>query len=542
VHAPDHLAGGLKVARKLRRMFLISLTDECTESDRARYQRFLRVLFWIEHNTKDLSTQIFSDETYRELFQKSTGRNPMINQGAENHGLWTLLWEHCPDRDRQPAFRSLQHHATVSHMAVMQYWKARPEWQPGSRPATTLLNALYHETRCIRHFVMPAYTGNADYIKVLIQVGVEISKSAKPISKLDLTTALQNMRAPHTPTEPDAKPKSIYSDLGAIVWLLKRASEPKKLRQPKRTIVSPPPDPGGNVIHPIPPKPPPSLEPPINFELDYSPVDDLDEEDAEDDSGGGNENDDSDGKDNGEDEPSDAHSVSRAYNRRHWSPNEIDNCLSSGTHPTDELPSSSIYLSHRKSGPRRGGGWEAMKNQLFCWSPEEIPPELLAEGMQILQMAASRGGLAELELYARAAIILRIGATGPAMRDMVVRTDHPSEIKSLTLVLTEVETFNQSEWIIPALPLRLETKLELSPGYRICEDHFVLPDYTAVGTIIRRLLFLQTGCVWNDDQIEMASAGVGEQPVEGRPLGFRAGGFFNELCNDLIAALCSHLA
>ena len=72
--------------------------------------------------------------------------------------------------------------------------------------------------------------------------------------------------------------------------------------------------------------------------------------------------------------------------------------------------------------------------------------------MQILEEASNCGGLTELELYVRAAIILRTGATGAAMSEMVVRADHPSEIQNLTFVLPPPGSRDQGEWVVPVLP------------------------------------------------------------------------------------------
>jgi hypothetical protein len=484
VHAPGHLAGGLKVARNLRRILRAAAADEPSQDARARLHRYLRALRWLLYKADKLKDELYSCDDDRELFLRTIDKNPMLHRrddGAEVHGLWTLLWEHHPDRVLLPAFRSLQQHAALSHMELMRYWKRRPEWYPGSSQVSTLLNTLYCETLAIRHFVMPDYLAKAEYVGTLTELSARISKVAGKISVSDLISALEQAAVSYVPKS-DAEPTSIYKDLCAIVWLLKRQSTPEKLRQPKRTIVIRPPG-------------------PINeYELENSPVDDLEEESQAGASGEDGEVGTSEDED--EDQDSDVVEAPQLYRRHRWPLSQIEECLSSGTHPADELPSSSIFLSHRKSGPRIGGSWAAMKNRLFHWSTDEVPPELLAEGMDILQTAANRGGLAELELYARASIILRLGATGSAMREMVVCADHPQEPKSLTLVLPKLGTGKHSEWIVPALPLGLKAKLAPFPGCRRVDDHFVLPDYTAAGTMMRRLLRLQTGSAWGGKPVK----------------------------------------
>ena len=477
VHAPDHLAGGLKVFIKLRRILLIAAGDKHTDADLVRLKRYLRALFWFVHNAANLAKDLFSDEADRKLFLKIDGGNPMLSLGglgAEKHGLWTLLWEHCLNRDSATGFRSLQQHAALSHMELMRFWKSRPDWHPGSSTATTLLNTLYCETRAIRHFVMPIYVEKSEYRRSLTELSNRILSAGSRFSDSDLILALEQIAASHARTDP--KPQSFYSDLCSILWLIKRKSMPEKLRQPKEIIVIVPPGPIDE------------------FELENCPGDDRDEESLE---GNSEENANAGSEDEDGEQASDLDEGPQVYRRHRWSPTEIEECVNSGTHPAEELPSSSIYLSHRKSGPRVGNSWGATKNRLFPWSADDIPTELLAQGMDILRNAALKGGLLEIELYARAIIILRLGATGPAIRELVVCGDHPPGFENLTLVLPKLKTGKHSEWIIPALRLRLEAKLSPSPGCRRCDDHFVLPDYTGAGTIMRRLLRLKTGNDWN---------------------------------------------
>jgi hypothetical protein len=493
VHAPDGLPGTLKVALNLRRILRAALADDLTEHDRARIQLYLRELRWLVHNAEQFAAQLYADDANRELFLRATGRNPVISQGAEEHGLWSLLWEDHPDRDLIPAFRTLQQHALLSQMTVMRYWTARPEWQPGSSPATTLQTALYVETLAIRHFVMPAYKGKAAYLAVLRQIPSRISAP-------NLISVLEKILARQNPTQPDGKPASIYTDLCAIVWLLKRASAPDKLRRPKKTTVSPTQEPINVAPPPAPVGPVPSPESSIEYVLDRSPVDDLEDElsegDIEDETTGTVDD------DQNEDESSNTSAAPSVYYRSRWNPTEVNDCLNSGTHPADELPKSSIYLSHRRSGPRRGASWSSQKNQMLRWSIGELPLELVADGMQILKDASNRGGVAELQVYLRAAIILRTGATGPAMSEMVVRADHPSDIKSLTFVLPPPGSRDQGEWVVPALPLRLGFQSEPLYGCWECADRFVLPDFTGISTIMRRLLDLQSSGTWNGEPVQ----------------------------------------
>jgi hypothetical protein len=489
VHVPDCLTGAPKVARNLRRILRAALADELTERDRKCFKLYLRELRWIVHNAERFAAHLYPDDTGRELFLRATGKNPMIGQGAEKHGLWSLLWEDHSDRTLNPAFRTLQEHALLSQMIVMQYWTARPDWQPGSSPATTLQTALYVETRAIRHFVMPTYNSKTEYIGVLRQIPARISRP-------DLISLLEQIAATHIPTQPDARPASIYADLSAIVWLFRRASAPDKLRQPKKTIVSPTQTPPLNIAPPLgPAEPVLSPEPSRKYVLDRSPLDDLEEElgdaDIEDETDGTSD------EDENREEYSNTSATPGVYHRSRWTPTEVDSCLNSGTHPADELPTSSIYLSHRKSGPRRGASWSSQRNQMLRWSIGELPLELVADGMQILENASYLGGLAPLEVYARAAIILRMGATGSAMREMVVRADHPSDIKNLTFVLPPSGSRNQGEWVVPALPLCLEAKSGPLDGCWECVDRFVLPDFTGVSTILHRLLDLQSSGIWS---------------------------------------------
>jgi len=509
VHAPADLPGGLKVFRKLSRILLIARADGGTKQDRDRSDRYLRALFWTIHNGKSLASNLFATAEGREAFLKSTGSNPMLSRGAKNHGLWTLLWEHCSEQALVVSFRTLQLHATLSHMAVVNYWVARGKWNHGSLPATSILSSMYDDTLAIRHFVMPEYKDKKEYISVLIWLGVQrrIMKHRRKSAEIpasDLISALQDFAAPHIPARSDVKPACIYKDLSSIIWLLKRRSTPEKLRQPRKASILPSPDPVDKALPEIsvesafPPEPLPITVPISEFELDRSPVDEVVEElEYEKSEGISDHLEDNDEPGNDEDEPLEPDSGIEIYRRHQWSTAEIQDCVRSGTHPEDELTSDSIYLSHRKTGPRGGGSWAAIENQLFPWSPQEIPFELLADGMQVLQNIATQGRRADIELYALASIILRLGATGKTMQKLVVRSDYPSKPESVTLVLQTWKSANPSEWIIPALPLDLVTQLEPQFGCKKCDDAFVLPDYTSMGTVMSSLVNLQSDGAWD---------------------------------------------
>ncbi len=465
LHVPEDLEGTVRVAQNLCSIVQAVLDNRLT-NEPTRFGRYRDALQWLGQNAGTLATQLFSrDADSRERFLRTVGKNPMLWQRAEKHGLWTLLWEDGPG-----GFRTLQLHATLSHLAVMKYWTSQPKWKLDSPAGSKLLKSLCRQTRAIRHFVMPRYENKQEYRGVLS----DLVQAQFPVH--DPISVLLSAAEPYRPAARDKKPRSIYQDLCTIVWLLTRASQPDKLRQTS-----------------------PDRAPVIKYELDHSPAGDLDE-DPEDDTDDVRDDED-DEEDNDEDESANSSAEPRLYHRSHWTQKDIDDCVNSGTHPEDALPRQSIYLSHRKSGARVGGGWAAMKNQLFPWSPEEIPLELVADGMLILKNAANRRGPEELELYARACVILRIGVTATAIRNMVVRSDYPEEFASLTLVLPVAGAAKRAEWVVPAIPLRLQTKAEPQTGCLDCLKEFVLPDYTGVSTVVRQLLNRQSRGTWNGDPV-----------------------------------------
>ena len=277
------------------------------------------------------------DDAGQELFLRASGKNPMIGQGAEEHGLWSLLWEDHPYRTLIPSFRTLQRHAALSQMAVMRYWTERPEWQPRVSPATTLRTALYVETLSIRHFVMAAYKNRAEYLTVLAQIPAVISAA-------DLISSLgADGRTLHSISTRRKACKHLQGSLHYRLVVEARRGARQVAPVPNKPCY-PHPDPINGMIATDPVAPVPSPEPSIEYVLDRSPLDDLDEElsrgDLEDETNGNIDDDENEG------EPSITSAAPGVYHRYCWSPTEVDDCLNSGTHPADELPKSSIYLSH----------------------------------------------------------------------------------------------------------------------------------------------------------------------------------------------------
>ena len=400
-----------------------------------------------------------------------------------------------------PGFRCLQLHATLAHFAIMRYWKLDHNWPPESGTASRLLTALSDEALSIRHFVMRRYAGNAAYKRLLEDLVKRTSKTTTPYTTRDLIETLQELRRYHAPADSKEKPETIYKDLTSIIWLLRRGSSPEKLRESRKSETVKIQEPDDFAPGPDFPQPELNQDPAIEFELERTPLDDLveglPEEGREDESN----NPDDDAEDE-ENRPTGTSFEVSVYQRQRWKADEVDQCLSTGTHPADELLSSSIYLSHRKTGPRVASSWAARKNFMFPWSPEEIPVELLADGMQVLREAADQGRLQELELYARACVILRLGITASEVRELVVRDDQPPKVSSLTLVLQPSGSTPHGEWVVPALPLRLKGKTDPGAGYKRPEDHFLLADYTGVGKTMRRLLSLKYQDPWDGKPVQ----------------------------------------
>jgi len=167
LHAPAELTGFVMVARNLRRIFRRSLRSSINglnEDSICRYQVELR---WIIHDAESLALELFNEEDERERFLRTSGRNPMIRHGAERHGLWCLLWEVHPDKANILNFRALQQHALFAHISILRYWSTRDEWQNQAHPTDAILRALYRETLAVRHFAMPKYRQQDEYLSVL---------------------------------------------------------------------------------------------------------------------------------------------------------------------------------------------------------------------------------------------------------------------------------------------------------------------------------------------------------------------------------------
>jgi hypothetical protein len=491
LHAPDTLSGGVMVARTLRRIFVTALRGKSRERDRDRITQYLRALRWFCHNADDLAQELFDDQNERERFLRSEGKNPLIHHGAEKHGLWCLLWAAHAERKMQPSFLELQLQAVLAHISVLRYWTAREEWRQRKHPVDAILKGIYRETLAIRHFVMPEYSQAANHRNVL---------AALPIgaTRLEMFAHLKDACAKYKPVN-YGHPAPIFKDLISILWLLHRASAPEIFcTRPKDSTAMPDSVDADSGAIEIEQEAVPSDE--DEFELDHSLNDEEDEYSDDTDS----DNEDEDDEDDEDDSPADPGIF--VTTRRKWNDADVKTCIESGLHPEDLLPAHSILLSHSNAGHRGTRAWAEMDNQLLSWSRNNLPIEMAAQGMNILKCAAESGGVQDLELYARASVILRTAATEAMVKSMVVRSEPPyeSEVKNITLVLpTTPETAGRlGEWLVPALPLPFRSTAAVKyDGCRECVLSFALPDYSGAGGLMRRLLDLKTGGTWNGEPI-----------------------------------------
>ena len=483
LHAPESLSGCVKVMRNLRRIFGAALRGQPGEPDSDRFNKYLEELRWIALNAIILARVLFDDDNDRERFLRTDDPNPLIRHGAGEHSLWCLLWESHPERKRQSAFLIMQLHATVVHFEVLRYWTAREEWSQREYPVDAILHALYRETLAVRHFVMVKYVQADDYISVLDGLPADAPAS-------DMYRHLKDLYVKYKPNA-DSAPSSICKDLASILWLLYRASDPDKFRaRPKDNAVLPDTEvddsktgDGEREVAP----PDSDMD---EFQLDYDP--DEDEEGIFDDADSGN----------NEEDPSTAPEIF-VTTRHKWSAGEVKSCVESGLHPADALPTYSILLSNSKSARRGGRAWAEMDNQLLPWSRNNMPYEIAARGMNILKSASRSGRFQDLELYTRALVILRTGATEAAIRQMEVRSDQPSEVDVLTLVLrTSDAAGGPTEWLVPALPLPFRNiEVHRPDGCRECVPSFLLPDYSCIGKVMRRLIELKFSGSWNGEPV-----------------------------------------
>ena len=485
LHAPNTLSGCVNVVRNLRRIFGAALRGQPGEPDSDRLKQYLQELRWIAQNANNLAQVLFADDNLRERFLRSDDENPLIRHGAGEHSLWCLLWESHPARKRQSAFLALQFHATFVHLEVLRHWTTREEWQERAYPVNAILHALYRETLAVRHFVMATYIQSEDYISVLD--GLPINAPAP-----DMYRHLKDLCSKHKPNA-DSDLATIFRDLGSILWLLHRGLNPDKFRaRPKGSTALPDEIDDDSAAGEV------TREDALldsdrdEFELDHS----LDEDDDDD-----SDNADSDGDEKDDEEDLSTDPRIFVTTRHKWTAAEVKTCVESGLHPADALPTYSVLLSTSRSGRRGARAWAEMNNQLLPWSRDCMPIEIVARGMHILRCASQSGQLQDLELYTRALVILRTGATEATVRPMEVRFDYPSEIDALTLVLqTSAAAEGVTEWLVPALSLPFRTtEVHRPDGCRECVTRFPLPDYSSIGKLMRSLLDLKFGGTWNGE-------------------------------------------
>lgn len=489
LHAPKSLFGCVQAVHNLTKIFRQAIREKiCKEPDCRNFFLYIRELRWITHNQSGLAQDLFGDDSNRERFLRRAGTNPLIGQGARDHGLWCLLWEIHPSKENElkRAFLTLQLHATLAHVAILKYRMAQEEWLQNTDQADAILNTLYRETLSIRHFVMKKYKDADERIALLKRI-------PRGVSNADLYGYIRDASVKHKASE-DSEPTIIYLDLVRVLWLLHHASHPDKFRFRDRSRLL------------IPHEVPDDLDTGEDgkyadpyeiggFELENF-LDDDDDDRTTDTSSSGEEEEDR------EDCPKESDIL--VTTRHKWSQAQIKECVESGLHPSEVLSTHAMYLSRSKSGRIGARDWVEMDNQLLPWSRENLPIEIVARGMNILKSASGSGALMDIELFVRALVILRTGATKNVVQSMQVRSDYPSTVDVLTLVLPASEGAGgvSGQWLVPVVPLaHRDNEVAQYDGCRECVPSFPLPDYSGIGSLMRQLLDQKSGGVWNGEPV-----------------------------------------
>jgi len=465
LHPPEELPGLYQVVRHTITLFDSALTSAGPgKHERKMLRTYLVELHWLRGNLRQISTMLSDNHEEQERMLRTEGENPVLGEGAMEHGLWCLLWHDHPDPLLAPVFRLLQSDALAAHREVIRYRSVREDWEPGKKLYHRVLHSLYGETSAIRRFVREEY--RPEYDPILHQLTAK-----QNFSPSELADAIRKIAVTHAPKQ-NEHPTLLFRSLCSILWLFQRKQHPERTRSVKPKNVKK------------------ILGPPVKKAEDKKPTSTPTEDESE-------QSDDP----KEEDEQTESERAAADFEKvkvEQWTPDQVKTCRDLGLHPSEVLPPNHAYLSRRKSGPRGRVSFRARKNQMLRWALESPPLELVADALQILHLASEAGDEVGFETFTLAMAILRTSGTMPDATRIVVCPTRPKdeEVKSITLVLPTDPTL-QSEWVFPALPISFRGEPIIFDGCRRPVDTFPLADFTGIGHLIRRLLDIKCGGSWD---------------------------------------------
>lgn len=474
--APETLPGGLQIAHNAY-VALTRISASSPAEEQENLDPYICELRWLARCGPRLAGLIFDNDEDKERFLRCSKGNPVRGTGYEVSALWSLLWERHPDPNLAPAFSGLQAEAVMSQIAILRQWVKQDDWVPGQDPADKVLHSIYVRILAIKHFVMKRYVSTDDYCGALSQLS---DRRCEPIMLSRLKVLRRALRSELTLSEESPQ---ILKDISSIIGLIVGGNRPADFLNERDDE-----DGEGEVEESTEDENASESEEVGTIEQKDDHIDvvvacisdqaaeETEEELLEKENDGGSELE-------GEDDTEDRGGL---YSRTRCSGEDRKKCEEAGAHPDEMLRVEKFVLSERRSGGSLNA--VAMRHQSLRSDWSYAAMEEVASGMEILRSVAERGNVLALELFAFANATLARGLTVNAARSIVVRSDRPSEVETLTLVIRSDES-SPSEWIRPAVPIRYHQEHPSGyPGCRNCVKSLPLPDYWGVGAVIRKLI------------------------------------------------------
>lgn len=496
LHAPSALPGGLQIVRNACTL-LRGAQAIVPKVSWLLLRGYVTELRWVIRHARRLALLLFENPKGRERFLRCTGANPVLRAGSQEPGLWCLLWECHPERGLLPAFRGLQLQALLAQFAILRHWQQGNQWGSDSSPANSVLHSLYLRTLAIRHFVMPSYVWTSEYRSTLLRVPVRGTRA-------EHLSALRRIRATSERNLREGEKQSqILEDTIAIIGLLKCAEHPERIRSYREELD----DSEGSADIELGEKSPGASDAPFDSienasyatDAEIERIDNYDDDD-EDKEGTPEQIDyDSDPRVDDTEEGDGQDGSTSIYFVRKWATEELEACSEVGVHPAEVLRTEMFLLSDRRSGGSRH--WFARDNQLLSLAWQNLAIEEIALGFEALRRALDIGSVRDLELFALVNTIFARGLTEGRAKSLVVRSDQPSTVDVLTLMLPQAEDA-PAQWLVPAVPIPYhDVDKECCRGCRRCVKWFPLPDYWNVSALFRRLIEVKFSS-WNGQPIQ----------------------------------------
>jgi hypothetical protein len=500
---PLRLVGAMPVWQHL--LEILRATPDATRAsvNHVSIESWPSILETLTKNPISLSNYLFSGTTKarkeRELFLQTLPPNPLSRRGMTEYSLFACLW--TSHSSKPAAFRTLQRHATLAHLPIIQAHYSVDDWLSGKPLKRAVSSRFYLAGLHIRYFSQPCgklesmlrddALGRMPLNCSLQDFPDEVSKIAVEIAKIELlnnkdlaaeyseAARRRNRRRKKRRDSDIPEPINIQKVSQSLRWIaafLRWSLQPNVLPTHECNGGGGNPYGGGSPVSGW------NEDTSVSVEVENESDDDLDKAPDNFDRdklafGDGN-------------DPDDSQIEVRVQVRSSLTDEELSSRISAGDHPSDTGTERTLYYADDEEGVRLiFGSAPEMALQSLSYSFDDLSPFELSPALNSLRDGANSGVADLIEIYALCSTCVWPGSKlQSAINLLLFENDIPDSVHNLSCCLGPGWAF----WRKPSLEVDLSIDVPEHVARRI-EKHFDLPDLVGGSNPVRMYLnYLRT--------------------------------------------------